>query len=278
MRQFIVVVTFFFAFVAKGQELYVFTEPASNMPARSISARVKSEYMAPQVWNNRNMYRVMPDLMFGLNKKWMLHVGASFSNMHTINFGWEAVSTYIKYRFYSKDEIHQHFRMAVFADAAYSRSPFHQDEVSIGGDKSGVQLGVIATQLWNKFALSGTVSHSQVLHQSRNSKNVIYVPSRIYQVMSYSLSGGYLLLPREYTDYKQTNVNLYMELLAQQSLDRSAWFVDMAPAIQFIFNSNTKVNVGYRFEVDGTMQRMGKTGWLVSFERTFLNALKKKSG
>jgi hypothetical protein len=94
--------------------------------------------------------------------------------------------------------------------------------------------------------------------------------------MQYSLSGGYLLLPREYTDYKQTNLNLYLEILAQQSLDRSAWFVDMAPAIQLIFNSNTKLNVGYRFQMDGTMQRMARTSWLVSFERTFLNALKKK--
>jgi hypothetical protein len=37
-----------------------------------------------------------------------------------------------------------------------------------------------------------------------------------------------------------------------------------------------KLNVGYRFQLDGTMQRMGKTSWLISLERTFLNALKRK--
>jgi hypothetical protein len=276
MKQICFLVCFFFAAIAKGQELYVFTEPASNMPARSISLRLRGEFMGPQPWHNRPMQRLMPEVMFGLNKKWMLHVGTTFGNMHTNNFGWESVYTYIKYRFFSNDEIHQHFRMALFTEGAYSRSPFHQDEVSLGGDKSGVQAGIIATQLWNKLAISGTISHTQILDKSRNSKNVIYVPSRIYQAMSYSLSAGYLLLPKEYTDYKQTNLNLYTEFLAQQSLDRKAYYIDMAPAVQLIFNSNTKLNIGYRFELSGTMQRMAKNSWLVSIERTFLNALKKK--
>ena len=83
-------------------------------------------------------------------------------------------------------------------------------------------------------------------------------------------------MPKEYTDYKQTNLNLYLEFLAQQSLDRSAYFIDMAPALQLIFNSNTKLNVGYRFELSGTMQRMAKNLWLVSVERTFLNVLRKR--
>jgi hypothetical protein len=50
----------------------------------------------------------------------------------------------------------------------------------------------------------------------------------------------------------------------------------MAPAIQLIFNSNTKLNMGYRFQLDGNMQRMAKSSWLISLERTFLNALKKR--
>jgi hypothetical protein len=120
--------------------------------------------------------------------------------------------------------------MAAFLQGAYSRAPFHQDEASLDGDKSGIQLGLIATQLWNRLAVSGTISHMQLLDQSRNSKNVIYVPSRIYQMMNYSLSAGYLVLPKEYTDYKQTNLNIYTEFLAQQSLDRRAYYIDMAPA------------------------------------------------
>ena len=94
--------------------------------------------------------------------------------------------------------------------------------------------------------------------------------------MNYSLSAGYLLLPRKYTDYKQTNVNLYTELLAQQALDRKAYYVDLAPAVQVIFNSNTKLNLGYRFQLGGDMQRGAEYSFLVSLERTFLNALSSK--
>jgi len=255
----------------------VYSEPASNMPAKSLTVKLSGEYMAPQPWHNLPMHRIIPQVMLGLNKNLMLHTGLTFGDMHTANFAWESIYIYGKYRFLSKDEIHKHFRLAAFAEAAYSRSPFHQDEVNLGGDKSGVQLGITATQLWHKFALSATISHTQILDKSRNSKNVIYIPSRIYEAMSYSLSGGYLLLPFQYTDYKQTNLNLYTELLAQQSLDRKAYYVDLALALQLIFNSNTKLNLGYRFQLDGTMQRMGKTGWLISIERTFLNALKKKT-
>ena len=258
-----------------AQELYVFTEPASNMPAKSMSLKLSGNFMGAQSWHDRPMQRYIPEVMFGLNKKWMIHVGTTFSDMHTPNFRWESVFLYAKYRFLSNDELHTHFRMALFADGSYSRSPFHNDEVSLQGDKSGVQLGLIATQLWHKLAISGTVSHTQVLDESRNDK-VLYVPDRIYQVMNYSLSAGYLLLPREYTDYRQLNINLYTEMLAQQSLDRSAYYIDLAPAIQIIFASNTKLNIGYRFELGGDMSRMTDKSWLISLERTFLNALRKK--
>ena len=221
------------------------------------------------------MQRYTPEVMVGINKKWMVHVGAGFADINTRNFRWESVYTYVKYRFFSIDDLHSHFRMALFADAAYSRSPFHFDELSLQGDKSGVQLGIIATQLWDKFALSATVSHTQALNEDRR-KSVVYTPSRIYEAVNYSLSGGFLVLPLNYTSYKQTNLNIYTELLAQQSLDRKAHFIDMAPAIQLIFNSNSKLNIGYRFELDGRMQRMSRSSWLIAFERTFLNAFKKK--
>lgn len=276
MKKNILWILVFCTYVAGGQELYVYTEPASNMPARSISAKLSSNFITKQYPGNRFMQRYMPEIMFGIDKNWMVHLGGTFADMHTRNFRWESVYLYGKYRFLSKDELHSHFRMAAFADMAYTRSPFHYDEVSLQGDKSGIQLGLIATQLWNKLAMSATVSHTQVLDESRNSKTDIYIPSRIYQVMNYSLSAGYLVLPFEYTDYKQTNVNIYTEVLAQQALDRKAWFVDLAPAVQLIFNSNTKINIGYRVQLNGDMQRMTKNSWLIAFERTFLNALRKK--
>lgn len=276
MRRVLFILSCLIAIEGSSQELYVFSEPASNMPSKSISTKLTGFFMGPQPWHDRPMQRYMPEVMFGVSKNWMIHAGVTFADMHTSNFAWESMYLYTKYRFLSKDDVHQHFRMAAFVDASYTRVPFHNDEVTLQGDKSGVQLGVIATQLWHKLAISGTVSHTQVLDESRKSKNVIYVPSRIYQVMNYSLSAGYLLFPREYTDYKQTNFNLYAEFLAQQSLDRKAYYVDLAPALQVIFNSNTKLNIGYRFQLDGDMQRMAESSWQISLERTFLNALRSK--
>jgi len=276
MKIYLVCLALSFSSLMNAQELYVFSEPASNMPAHSVSGKLYGSFMGPQSWHTQDMQRYTAEAMFGINKKLMVHTGTTFSNMHTDDLRWESVYFYTKYRFLSFDEVHKHFRMAVFGEGSYSKAPFHNDEVSLQGDKSGVQLGLIGTQLLNKLAISGTVSHTQVLHESRNS-NVIYVPERIYQTLNYSLSAGYLLLPKEYTNYKQLNVNLYTELIGQKSLDRDVFYLDLAPAVQFIFNSNFKINIGYRFQLDGDMYRMADKSLLVSIERTFLDALKKKS-
>jgi hypothetical protein len=259
-----------------GQELYVFSEPASNVPAKSISVKLKDHFVSSDDIYGRFSQRVMPQVMVGISKKLMLRAGATFSNMHTPDFKYESVNFYAKYRFLSKDEIHKHFRMAVFADASTTKAPFHYDEITLMGDKSGVEAGLIATQLWHKLAVSATVSHIQVLDQSRKNKNVIYIPARDYQAVNYSLSAGYLLFPKEYTSYKQMNLNLYTEILAQQTLDKKTYYVDIAPALQFIFNSNLKLNIGYRFQASGTMQRMANSSWQLSLERTFLNAFGRK--
>lgn len=265
----------FFVMQLTAQELYVFSEPASNLPANSISVKLTDHFVANDEKFNRSSNRIMPQLMWGVNKKWMIYVGATFSNMHTANFKYESFNVYTKYRFLSKDELHKHFRMAAFADVSSTRAPFHYDEISLMGDKSGVEAGVIATQLWHKLAISATLSHTQVLDKSRNN-NVIYIPDRNYQSMNYSLSAGYLVLPKEYTNYRQLNLNLYTELLAQQTLDRKAHLIDLAPAVQLIFNSNLKINLGYRFQLSSNMDRMTTNSWQVSMERAFLNAIKKK--
>lgn len=258
---------------AFAQELYVYTEPASNVPAKSISAKLTGMYIPSQKPYYRNMQRVMPSLSVGLSAKWMLNGGVSFADMHTNNFRWEGAWIYAKYRFLSNDNMHSHFRMAAFADVAYTRSPYHFDETNLYGDKDGVQLGIIATQLWHKFALSASLSNTQVLHSSRNDK-VVYIPSRSYQTVNYSLSAGYLMLPREYKSYKQTNLNLYLELLGQKATDKDRYYVDLAPAVQLIFNSNTKLNFGYRFQLGSDMERMATSQWQVTLDRTFLNAFK----
>lgn len=139
------------------------------------------------------------------------------------------------------------------------------------GDQSGVQGGVVATQLWNKLAVSTTLSYLHVTTPKPKYFPDIYP----WNAFNYTASAGYLLLPRSYTNYRQINLNLYVELLGQQTLDKKLHYLDLAPAIQLIFNSNAKLNLGYRFQLNSDMHRMSKESVLVSFEYVFLNALKR---
>lgn len=217
--------------------------------------------------------RYMPEIMFGINKNLMVHGVATFSNMHNTSFGWEGAYTYAKYRFLSKDDVRSHFRMAAFAEGGYSKNPLFYDELNVQGDVSGVQGGVIATQLINKLAVSSTVSYIQALYD----KDKVHHTDIVDKAMMYTLSTGYLILPLEYTSYDQLNFNVYTELLAQQSIgDKKTHFIDLAPAIQFIFHSNSKLNFGYRFQLRGNAERAMERSFLVSFEHTFFNALRKK--
>jgi hypothetical protein len=271
MKSFLIALTLLTALSAAGQELYVFSEPASNMPAHSLSVRVNTQLTGNRQDGNGWGRRYRPELMWGANKKWMIHAATTFSNMYSNSLQFESVSAYAKYRFLSNDDVHTHFRMAFFTEAAYSTNPYRFNELSLAGDKTGVEAGLIATQLWNRFALSSSVAHTQVFGQGRGSK----MPGdrdRAFQSLNYSLSAGYLLLPIEYQDYRQLNVNLYAELLGQQTLDRKGYFLDAAPALQLIFHSNTKVNIGYRFQVKTNEPRMFRNSWLIGIERTFLNA------
>ena len=146
------------------------------------------------------------------------------------------------------------------------------DELSLEGDNSGWQAGLIFTQLINKLAISSTTSYLNAT--SVKNEGGANIPD---QSFNYSISAGYLVFPLSYNNYKQLNFNVYAELLGQQALNGKGAFIDFAPAIQFIINSTAKLNVGYRTQLGSTsLHRMADNSWLVSFEYTFLNALKKK--
>jgi hypothetical protein len=255
---------------SEAQELYVFSEPASNMPANTISPKFKA--VGGKRPGENYFQRYTPELMFGFSSKFMFHVAGSFSNMHTSNVDWESIFLYGKYRFFSNDDIHRHFRIAAFAEAGYSRNPLYYDEIFVRGDNSGFDAGFIATQLVNKTAISVTTSLVKVY--GKEPEHVMHELTRT--AFNYSLSAGQLILPVEYTSYDQLNFNIYAEILGQNALDKKAYFIDAAPAIQFIFNSNSKLNLGYRFQLSGNAIRGVEKSFLVSFEHTFFNALKKK--
>lgn len=260
---------FLLPFNMAAQELYPYTEPASNMPAHSIAVKLSSNFgdRYPK-WQQR----YTPEVMFGIDKNFMLHLATTFSDMHTNNVKWESVYTYAKYRFLSNDEVHKHFRMAAFAEAGYSRNEVVFEELNITGDRSGVQAGLIATQLVKKFAASATLSFTKTFEPK--SDHVHYIKQN--EALNYSLSTGLLVFPLEYKSYDQTNFNVYMELLGQKLWNSNVHYLDLAPSVQFIFNSTSKLNAGYRFQIAGDMYRSMNRSILVSFEHIFLGALKKK--
>ena len=259
-----------------AQELYVFTEPASVMPARSLTLRNRTHMMGSNAMYDRFTFRNSMQLVAGITRRWTFRAGGSWGNMQTYAVRPESFNIYSRYRLLSSDEVHRHFRVAAYIDGSYTAAPFRHDEVSLMGDKSGIEAGLIATRLQHKLALSLTASHTQVLHQTRKNASLVD-PSRTFQTLQVSVSGGYLLFPREYKDYDQTNLNLYAELLSQRSIDNKRYYYDLAPALQFIFSSRTKLNLGYRFQLAGTMDRMATESWLLTLESTWLGYFKKRS-
>ncbi len=256
-----------------AQELYPYSEPASNMPSNSLSVK-QSAMLMNGVHSNRLYQRHITDVMFGLNKNWMVHGSLLFSDMHEKKFIWEGARSYVKYRFHSVDDVHKHFRMAAFVSGAFSRNHLDHNELNLA-DQSGIEAGLIATQLWNRFAISATGGIIEVLNEKRSDK--MYENQYAFQAVNYSLSGGLLVLPVSYTSYDQTNLNLYVELLGSRNIDFSEkYFIDLAPSIQFIFKSTGKLNIGYRFELGGDIYRFSDRSFMISYEHIFLNALRRK--
>jgi len=251
-----------------GQELYVFSSPASNVPARSITAKASAKSLV-SYHNSEREYRIMAELQTGLSKNWMLSGGVSFSDMYfKKGQRFESIRLYTKYRFLSKDDVHRHFRMAAFISGSWSRNPLVYQELTTDGDNNAIQAGVIATQLIRRLALSGTISNISL---TGNPSKIEFGLPFYRNVIQYSLSGGYLILPLEYTSYKQVNLNAYLEFLGQYAPSARAGFIDVAPAVQLIFNSTTRVNFGARFELTGNFHRMANQSFLLSVEHTMLN-------
>jgi hypothetical protein len=272
-----------------AQELYVSTEPASNMPRHSIGLRLTNEGMFESDFKTRSI----PEIMVGVNKNLMVHLAMYVSDFHQKNQKAEGWSAYAKYRFLSIDSANRHFRMAAFG--RYGRSsnpmvmhkgtimtldphgpnPWHEmanmvtnQEINLEGDNSGMQGGIIATQLLHKLALSGSLSYIRAFDNT----NYALSAANTRESIAYSFSAGYLVYPKVYRDYKQTNINLYLEFLGKTNPGRSQEYMDVAPALQFIINSTLRVDLSKRFQLWSAMDRMGKDMYLVRLEYNIFNA------
>ncbi|MEO5647217.1 MAG: hypothetical protein ABIQ56_02580 [Chitinophagaceae bacterium] len=294
MKKCIIILLIYLSCNVSAQELFVSSEPASNMPAGSISMRVNSELSKMKHDGKWNSYRVDPEVMVGLSKKLMVHATMYGSNMFQSNYRVEGGSIYGKYRLFSSDDIHKHFRLAAFGKLSMIDNPvvltktkaheipdgtggiiyhdipsYHRSYViDPEGMNSAVGGGLIATKLQNRLAISATAGYLYRL-DNINEKKELFQP---WHAINWSLSTGYLLLPKEYISYDQTNMNLYMEFLGQNSIDGKGYYVDVAPAMQFIFKSIARLDLGYQSQLTGKGERFHNSSFLVRVEYNFLNA------
>lgn len=232
--------------------------------------------------------------MWGASRHWMIHLAGYGSDMFQNKFEVEGGSLYAKYRFYSQDDVHEHFRMAAFSKFSLIDNPqqltvqskkmlpdgnggyteqlhtsiYKSDEFDIDGSNSGITAGVVATKLVNKIAISGSLGYGYRM----NNLNDKLLPGQPRNALTYTASFGYLLLPKEYVSYKQTNVNLYAELLGTTFPGQEKSYADIAPPIQFIFNSIARLDISYRTQIAGNAARLSRNYFMVRAEYNILNA------
>lgn len=280
------------------QELYVSTEPASNMATGSIGLRLNSKLFKMNHDGKFDSYRIEPEIMVGVSKKLMVHVAGYGSNMFQRHFKFEGASLYGKYRFFSQDDVHEHFRMAAYGKVSLIKNPqvfittephllpdgnggfiqheqeihLQSNDIDIDGNNSGIATGVVATKLINKMAYSASAGYSYRLNNINN-KTEIFQP---LHAITYTTSAGFLLLPKEYTSYKQTNMNFYLEMLGQSFLDKRLYYIDVAPAMQFIFNSIARLDLSYRTQLSGNINRLSNNSFMVRMEYNLLNVFSNK--
>lgn len=249
---------------ASAQELYVATEPASNMPQNALGIRLTQE----AVFKNGYRAKIIPEAMLGLSKNLMIHQSLFVNNSQQNGFKANGWAFYAKYRFLSIDSTHSHFRGAIYGGYASVNGAINAREISLDGDNSGWQSGIVFTQLLHKLALSGSVNYTKAL----NNRGGNLLPTDFgNESLGYTLSSGLLVYPKSYRNYKQTNVNVYLEFLGKSNLGKGEHVMDAAPAVQFIVNSNLRVDVSQRIQLWSSMSRNQKNLFLLRLEYNIFN-------
>ena len=253
-----------------AQELFSYTEPASNMAKGTLGFRVNSTLMKDEVELKNNLH-IIPELMLAISKKWMIHLDGFLSDRNNTLIA-EGGALYVKYRFYSIDEVHSHFRLAAFSRVSINNSDIHQEAIDLNGHNSGYEMGFVATKLQQKLALSTSFA---LVHAWDNQNKINYrLPNNKREAFNYSFSIGKLFLPKTYKDYNQTNMNGMLEMLCQTNINTGKTYVDAAPVLQFIFLSKMRADISYRFPLSNDLYRTASKGFLLRLEYNVFNAIR----
>ncbi|MFV8369571.1 hypothetical protein [Flavobacterium sp. LB2R40] len=269
MKRFLILISLFLIQEITAQELFVVTDPASNVPAGSLGVRMGQSLFKEQFESGYN-YHLMPEITWGINKNLMVRSSVFVSNRNN-QLVTEGASFYTKYRFLSTDDLHSHFRMAAFGRYSFNNADIHQEQIEIMGHNTGFETGIVATQLIKKVAISASVSFEKAFDNKPNYK---FPASQNDNATNYTLSFGKLMYPKKYTNFKQTNINTMVEFVGQTLNENGKSYLDIVPSIQFIINSQARIDVAYRQELYSSMLRSAPNGFYLNLEYTFFNVSK----
>lgn len=265
----------FISIHASAQELFVVSEPASNVPAGSLAFKLGQSRMKEKFEGGFN-YHMMPEITWGISKELMVRASGFISNRSSENrdLKSEGGSIYAKYRFLSTDDLHSHFRMSAFGRYSFNNADIHQEEIETMGHNSGFEAGIVATQLVKKIAISTSISLEKALD---NKSDYVFPENQSDIAFNYTLSFGKLMYPRHYSDFKQTNINLIVEFVGQTLNENQKSFLDVVPSIQFIINSQARIDLAYKQQLYSSMLRSAPNGVYLNLQYTFFNIKVKKS-
>ena len=262
MRIFFILL-FICSYKTSAQELYINSEPASLIPKGTKVVRLTNSNIFLDGSNIMgsigNAFIVTPSLSYGLSKKIMLSGSIQFANKPyeqdmMPNFGLNGFKLYSKQRILTTDKQKYHTRLSSFIQYSYHEDKFMKDNLDLGLQDTGFELGLIGTQLINKLAISitsGITRISNIDEKFTQGSTVKWQKTNL-NTFKNSISAGYLLFPRKYESYRQTNFNLYIEYLTNTILNKEfpvrydKFSSTFAPGIQFILLSRSRLDFSYK--------------------------------
>ena len=263
MRIFFILFLLIHTYILSAQELYINSEPASLIPKGTKVVRLTNSNIFLDGSNIMgsigNAFIVTPSLSYGISKKIMLSGSIQFANKPyeqdmTPNFGLNGFKIYSKQRILSTDKQKYHTRLSSFIKYSYHEDKFMKDNIDIDLQDTGFELGLIGTQLINKLAISITTAITRIsnIDEKFTQGSTVKWQTTNLNTFKNSISAGYLLFPRKYNSYKQTNFNLSVEYLTNTILNEDfpvrydKFRSTFAPGIQFIIMSRSRLDFSYK--------------------------------
>jgi hypothetical protein len=260
------------ASLSVAQELFISTEPASNMPARSWGVRLGAETGS---MNDVLRTRTEFEVMYGFSKELMVHAQLYASN-HLGTYAYENIGLYAKYRLFTDDDFKYHLRSALYGKLMLGKQSTRTPLAGLDGGTSGYGGGIITTILTNHFATSLTLGVAFGAPDITTDEHHVYRGITSY---NYALSFGYLLLPSEYKSYNDPNLNFYAEFLGKyatydddehgERTASNANEVILSVGPQVILNSIARIDLAFRTVISSNAVHQTPNTIVLKFERIF---------